>query len=593
MQWRLQAPPPSQLTARHFRQSQNVATHAATFLLQQLHSTLKWSTVVSRGSGDQQPDHKWHNYILWTSGTVSKQLEDLKSFGKAWDPRGRFLVILNKIRTDIQEYVRVILKELNDRNVLNAIVLVPASRAQHTLDIYSSFPYQSPSGKCGQIRAAVLMDQWIMRNNGYFARNTTLFPTKVPSDLGGCPLTVSTFPFPPFVIPGHQDSVTYKGGFEIRLLEFLATSMNMSIIYRHPPPGLWGRQLENGSWTGISGDLTTDMAEIGFAGSTLSYKEAAEMDFTVSHGPLGFMWVVPCAKPFPRWKSITRVFSPTAWLLVLITILLAAGILSCLARCGVHELKLYKTLSGCLFCTCAVVLGVSTSSAPLSVPARFFFILWVWYSLAINTLFQTFVTSYLVDPGHQNQIQSIADILESGVQYGFHPDVNASLQYESDKLLTEIVKHSQPCNAVQACTQRVAERGDFVTISNHHRVEYLNTYKTLDDNGEALLCTFGDKLILNFKTFYLTQGSPLLYQCNHAIRAAVEAGLVEYWWQSELVTSRIAAASIRKISLLDNYSIFLLTYLQPAFYLLLLGHCFAFLIFVGELLCCRKHLNLS
>ncbi|XP_021940075.1 glutamate receptor ionotropic, kainate 4-like [Zootermopsis nevadensis] len=377
--------------------------------------------------------------------------------------------------------------------------------------------------------------------------------------------------------------MAYEGGFEIRLLEFAARTMNMSIVYRHPPSELWGEKLENGSWTGIYKELMLDTADIAFAGTILSQNETLDMDFTVSHGPLGFMWVVPCAKPFPRWKSITRVFSLTAWLLIFMTILLAAGILTCLAKCGVHELTLYKTLSGCLFCTWAVVLGVSPSSAPSSVPVRFFFILWMWYSVAINTLFQTFVTSYLVDPGLQKQIQSIGDILRSGVQYGFHPDLNASLQDESNKHLIEIVTHSEPCNFVEACTQRVAKRGDFVTISNHHRVEYLNTYKTLGDNGEALLCTFGDKVILSFKTFYLPQGSPLLYRFNRAISVAVQAGLVEYWWQSELVTSRIKAASIRKISPLDNYSTFLLIYLQPAFYLLLLGHCFAFLTFVGEL----------
>lgn len=579
----------SEQISGHDIQSQNTVTYGATFLLQQLHSMLKWPIVVSHGEARQHHDDKWHNYILWTSGSVSKQLEDMKSFGKAWNPRGRFLVALNKIHTKPQN-VRVVLDEMNDRKIVNAIVSRTASTQQNTLDIFSWFPYQSPTGKCRQFLAVVLMDQWVMHKGGYFARNATLFPTKIPRDLGGCPLTVSTFPFPPFTIPGHQENTAYEGGFEIRLLEFVARTMNMSIVYRPPPPERWGEKLENGSWTGIYRDLSLDRADIVLAGTILSENLAVEMDFTVSHGPLRFKWVVPCAKQFPRWKSITRVFSLTAWLLVFMTILLAAGVLTCLARCGVHELALYKTLTGCLFCSWAVVLGVSAGSAPQSVPVRFFFILWIWYSLAINSLFQTFVTSYLVDPGLQRQIQSISDILKSGVEYGFHPDLNDSLQDKSNELLREIVTHSEQCNAVEACTQRVAEHGDFVTISNHHRVEYLNTYQTLDDNGAPLLCTFGDNVILNFKTFYLPEGSPLLYQVNRAISVAVQAGLVEYWWQSELLTSRIQAASIRKLSPHDVYSTFLLTYLQPAFYLLFLGHCFAFLTFIGELLC-RKHQN--
>jgi hypothetical protein len=576
---------PSEQISRHDLQSQNIATYGATFLIQQLHGMLKWPIVVSQGSAGQCHDHKRYNYILWTSVMVSKQLEDLKSLDKVRNPRGNFLVVLNKIHTNFRQQVYVILKELWNRKILNAIVLLPASREQHILDIYSWFPYESPSGKCGQIRAVVHMDQCVMHKGGVLARNVSLFPMKIPRDLGRCPLTVSTFPFPPFTIRGHTEDVTYTGGFEIRLLEFVAEAMNMSIVYRPPPLEKWGQKLENGSWTGIEGDLTLGRADIGLAGMILSQDEAVDMDFTVSHGSLGFMWVVPCARPFPRWKSITRVFSLAAWLLIFMTIILGAIILMCLARNKEHELALYKTLTGCVFYSWAVVLGVSAESAPISGAVRLFFLLWIWYSLAINTVFQTFVTSYLVNPGLKKQMKSISDILESGVQYGFHPDLKVNLIDESDELLTEIVAHSEPCNVVDDCTLRIAERGDFVTIGNHHRIEYLNTYRTLDGNGNVRLCTFGDNVILNFKTFYIPKGSPLLYSFNHAISVAVQAGLVDYWWKSELVTSRIKAASVRRISLLDDYSAFLLTYLQSAFYLLFFGYSCALLVFVGELLC--------
>jgi len=574
----------SQQITRRDLHSQSTNTYEATFLLRHLHGRMKWSVVTSQSSAVEQHYHRWCNYILWASNTVGKQLEFLKSFGQAWNPRGRFVVVLNEVGSNPRQQARAVLKELRNKKILNVIILVPASGQHHTLDIYSWFPYKSPTGKCGQLRTVTLVDQWIMHKSGYFTRNASLFPIKIPHDLGKCPLTVTTFPFPPFTIAGNQKN-RYEGGFEIRLLEFIAGAMNMSIVYTAPPPELWGQKLENGSWTGMDGHLTMDRADIGVGGTVLSQEEAVELDFTVSHGSLGFKWVVPCAKPFPRWKSVIRVYSLAAWLSIIITILFAAIVLMCLARYVDQELTLYKNLTGCLLCSWAVMLGVSAGSVPRSGYVRPFFILWVWYSLAINTLFQIYVTSYLVDPGLQKQIQSAQDVLDSGVQHGFHPDLNAFLLDESDELLTKIAEHSEPCNNVEACTQRVAQRGDFVTISNHHRIQYLNTYKTLDNNGKSLLCTFGDEVIQNFKTFYLPQGSPLLHHFNRAITVAVHAGLVEYWLESELVASRIKAASIKKISPLDNYSVFVLTYLQSAFYLLLLGYCLASFVFVVELLC--------
>jgi hypothetical protein len=536
--------------------------------------------MTSPGSTNQRP----YNYILWTYGSVRKQLEDLRSVGTFLNTKGRFIVVLNKIHTDPRQQVHLILKELNDMKILNAIVLVSASREQHTIDIYSWFPYQPPTGKCGKILAVDLTEQWIMHKEGYFSRNVSLFPSKIPSDLGKCPLAVSTFPFPPFTIPGRHANLTYEGGFEIRLLQFIAEAKNMSVVYMTPPPGLWGRKLANGSWTGMSSDLTLGRADIALAGTVLEQDSIADMDFTVSHGSLGFKWIVPCARPFPRWKSITRVYSMASWLLIFTSILLAALVLKCLAKCGDQEVPVYRRLTGCLSCSWAVVLGVSVESAPLSGHVRCLFILWIWYSLAINTLFQTYVTSYLIDPGLQKQMESVRDVLQSGVQYGFHPDLKADLMDEADQLLAEIVNHSVPCNDVEFCTQRVAERGDFATISNHHRIQYLNTFKTLDDDGKALLCTFGDTVILKFKTFYLPQGSPLLDECNRILWAALQGGLVEHWWQSELVTSRIRAASIRALSPLDNYSVLILTHVQSAFYLLVLGYGGSFLVFVGELI---------
>ena len=574
----------SEQITRHDLHSQNTNTYEPTFLLQHLHGRMKWLFVTSQGSAVEQHCHKWHNYILWASGTVGKQLEFLKSFGQAWTPRGRFVVALNEIGSNPRQQVRAVLQELRNKKILNVIILVPASGQHHTLDIYSWFPYNSPSGKCGQIGTVILLDQWIMHKSGYFTRNTPLFPIKIPHDLGKCPLTVTTFPFPPFTIAGNQKN-TYKGGFEIRLLEFIARSMNMSIVYTAPPPEMWGKKLENGSWTGMDGHLTLDRADISVGGVVLSQDEAADLDFTVSHGSLGFNWVVPCAKPFPRWKSVTRVYSLAVWLSIIITILFAAIVLMCLARYVDQELTFYKNLTGCLLCSWAVMLGVSTGSLPRSGCVRPFFILWVWYSLAINTLFQAYVTSYLVDPGLQKQIQSVQDILDSGIQHGFHPALNVFFLDELDELLTKIVEHNEPCNNVEVCTQRVAQRGDFVTIGNHDRMQYLNTYTTLDNNGKPLLCTFGDEVTQNSKTFYVPRGSTLLHHFNRAITVAVQAGLVEYWLESELVTSRIKAAAIKKISPLDNYSVFVLTYLQPAFYLLALGYCLASFVFVVELRC--------
>jgi hypothetical protein len=149
----------SQQITGHDLHSQNTNTYEATFLLRHLHGRMKWSVVTSQGSAVEQHYHKWYNYIVWASDTVGKQLEFLESFGQAWNPRGRFVVALNEIGSNPRQQARAVLEELRNKKMLNVILLVPASGQHHTLDIYSWFPYKSQTGKCGQIRNVILVDQ--------------------------------------------------------------------------------------------------------------------------------------------------------------------------------------------------------------------------------------------------------------------------------------------------------------------------------------------------------------------------------------------------------------------------------------------------
>jgi hypothetical protein len=56
---------------------------------------------------------------------------------------------------------------------------------------------------------------------------------------------------------------------------------------------------------------------------------------------------------------------------------------------------------------------------PISDKLRLGYLLFVWYSCAVSTVFQTFFTSVLVDPGMKKQISSIDELLSSGLEYGY------------------------------------------------------------------------------------------------------------------------------------------------------------------------------
>jgi ionotropic kainate glutamate receptor 3/ionotropic kainate glutamate receptor 5 len=492
---------------------------------------------------------------------------------------------------DPRSLVMGILEEMRQLKILNVVVLVDFNIRPHTLDLYTWFPYQEPSGKCEELQDIILWNQWDI-TKGRFLRNESLFPSKIPSNLRQCLIVASTLIFEPYVMPNTTDqlNITYEDGLEIMLFRFVTDAMNLRVNFRPPPSQneLWGQEVADGIWTGIRGDVTNGTADVAFSGMSLRSKVFQHMDGTKPYINGGIVWVVPCARKNPRWKSILLVFSSSTWFLITMAVFVSSIVMLCLEK---FEFKRqenqnlsYGNITKCLTYAWAVLLGTAVPVVPRSDPLRLFFIFWVSYSLAVNTVFQTFVTSYLVDPGMHKQIKSFDEIHETGMKYGFYPGLDLALQDGSDWRAVEIMAHRKVCNDITDCLKAVYKSTDFATMTDRLRVSYLNTHTFLDKSGVPMLCTLDYDFIESYKTFLLTKGSHFLGHFNKFIEIALRAGLVGKWWKDIQVTSRIKAAAIRKYSPLHDYSVLLLTHLQGAYYVLLLGHCVAFISFLMEIL---------
>jgi hypothetical protein len=331
-----------------------------------------WDTVV--GPGPCELYDKQNSYVVWTSDTLRQQLEQLKAYPNAWDPRGRYVVVLEG-----NSDVATVLEELRQWNILNVVVLIPSRSEHNTSELYSWFPYQPPSGECGKLREEVLLNKCV-GTNGHFLRNVSLFPTKLPTDLDGCNVTVSTFPLDPHVIISTDKEevpdgteVVYTDGLDIRLFSFMARSLNASVQFLPPPAGDWFDVTPNNTWGGIVGDLLYRRAHIGMCGTTYAFSPITDLDFTVPYDVLDAVWVVPRARQHPRWSSITRVFHLPMWLLLVTVMIMAAGVMLCVSKYEAkykEEMSAYRSLSGCLSSTWAAMLGVAVARQPDRAPMR-------------------------------------------------------------------------------------------------------------------------------------------------------------------------------------------------------------------------------
>jgi hypothetical protein len=570
-------------------------------LLHKLHHTMKWKIlIVSPGEGShkhktplQEIYNKNKGYIIWLSkdaDVLSMRLKVLTSYPNAWNSRAYFIIIVDEILPDPRQRARQIFKELLNFKVFNVIVLIPSRGGPRALDVYTWFPYQLPSGQCGEIKGTVILDQWIMEGRGRFLRNVYLFPPKIPRNLRGCNITAAIVPLEPFIMSLNKDKGdgnmdTYDEGSDIRLFLFVAEVMNVSVAFRFPmnTKEIWPFKLENGSWTGVLGDLIDKKADIAFCGFTMNLDKSVSFDATYVYDFSGLVWIVPCAEPFLHWKSIIRVFSAQTWSLLFVFLTISAIFMYSLSNCQkniVTDVGAYRSLSDCFYNVWAVFLGMSVTRMPLTDHLKVYFVMFLWYCLAINIVFQALVTSYILQPEYQTQIASVKDILSSGIEYGFYPDLSMFFPESSDWRFKKILSNRIPCYG-DTCIRRAIEKNDFATITDSIYAEYMRTYVSYNKN---VLCSFKQAYMTKMLAMFLQKGSFLTENVKRLVGIAVEAGLHDLWKKNILYTLKVRAQFFVRMKLMEDYRVLLLTHLQGSFYLLQLGYGLSFITFLGELL---------
>jgi hypothetical protein len=80
-------------------------------------------------------------------------------------------------------------------------------------------------------------------------------------------------------------------------------------------------------------------------------------------------------------------------------------------------------------------------------------------------VFQTFLTSFLVDPGYENQLTSLDEILDSGIELGYTDFMSIWFVVTSDLRHKEVVARGEIRSTVKVCTDRIRETANFATFA--------------------------------------------------------------------------------------------------------------------------------
>jgi len=233
----------------------------------------------------------------------------------------------------------------------------------------------------------------------------------------------------------------------------------------------------------------------------------------------------------------------------------------------------------------AVVLSVSVNTQPRSAPLRLFFFCWVCYSVAISTVFLAYFTTFLIEPGYQEPIKTVEQMLTSDMKFGFFVENEVFFHNVSYSTDSAILSKAVRCPDLGTSLNWATVYQNISIVTGNLVIEFIrNMGKLTDENNKPLLCELEDGGVGTLDMVLLViRGCPLLELINDIIDRMVESGILTHIKKRDFHKEKLLS-KLDGFAFEDTYTIFGITHLQTAFYLLLMGYVLAFVCFVSEIM---------
>jgi len=315
--------------------------------------------------------------------------------------------------------------------------------------------------------------------NGYlkimesFQKRHICTPPKVPKNFMGCPIKVGTRGIDPYVImtenyTQNDGSTAHKlTGLSVEILNLVCEKMNLTAVFLAPSINMemasFVKELANVE-DGLS-DVLNGLVYL------MPLIVTSSFDATIPYTHASLKMHFPCPKAILGTEKILTTFSLSVWLTMGLVLLLTTGVFWCAGngpyRSVCNETHTYQSLSTCFHNAWAVFMGVSLPQQPTSSILRVFFILYICFCFAVSTVFQAFFVSYLVEVKYEKKLDTLEELLDSDVVYGYYATVNYAQDTISHPEFVKFLQHKklkEDCSDVRKCIERMITKRDIASF---------------------------------------------------------------------------------------------------------------------------------
>ncbi|PSN44386.1 Ionotropic receptor 611 [Blattella germanica] len=508
----------------------------------------------------------------------------IRSF--SFNPRAKYILIVsNNQGTEVGSLAFELIKTFWPlANIVNFILVINGLEAaqQNVLNLYTWYPYIN--GACNVVDKVILVDQWKFSDGGHFSRKSDLFSYKFPKSVEVCSLVVATVGPEPYVVllknyTNEDGNPEYEvEGLSLNLITLFARDYNFTINYRPPITDLNAQEILL-EMTFIY-DGTVDV----ITGLIPHYPLSVSMaDITFPNFFESILWLIPCPQPLGRIERVVGIFTASAWATMILVIFFASSVLLLQAKYYKKEVNGFKSFPQCLSGTWAVLLGVSVPEQPLTSNTRSFFLLYVWYSVAISMIFQAFFVTYLVEPGYEEKMITLKDLQRSNLSYASVESIAFFLSSTTYDGYYLIPRRKEDLDFYK-CSEMIMFNHNLSTIG-FQSVPYFIAEKRAVREVNKVVCFLEERILYAAIAMGLVKGNPLVPLLNEYFIRCIEAGLQENYWSMLKYRTRLKAQDIYDEELM--YFVFSMKHLNPVFLLHVFGCIVSAIMFSVELIVSR------
>ncbi|XP_026823054.1 uncharacterized protein LOC113561055 [Rhopalosiphum maidis] len=491
-------------------------------------------------------------------------------------------------RVDLHR-IQMLFEAFWHHQLVDVAVLVPMYTG--SIRVYAFNPYTG--SRCNGAGPPIMVNVWSSSADAFIRADRVFGMDNKLKDLHKCPLKCLGIHRPPVSTVVQTEKGFQLSGSGLRIINFMQEYMNFTgivtmAIGHSGVHFISETALSDNDSSPVSVKVKHRKADLAFGRFTRIFDSESDVEFIKEDQMDCFTWGLPSGIGHDPtlWINYVAEFSLVIWILIILSIVLAFGVVVALSQLTSTLQRPADTVPWSplfiLFYTYGTFIGAPIKVTPKSCALQVFLSNWLLYCLVVTSAYQAYLGSLITIPQTTPEINDQRTLLRTSLNLVGRQDmyylINSSAGSSND--FRELVDRYQilPPEDFGHFIQRILlKRDTAVLASKRELIFYAQRYKTIFNDSRHLHVLPTCTIESYSSTFMLRKGSPFRHRISTIMSRLSETGIMQQWDRENLKEELVHNIVFTEDTILS------MSQSLGAFVVLFFGLFLGFCAFIGEI----------